>query len=227
MKWAIAAAALVVVANGLVLVPVQRERSAPVSRTTIHVCPEQVHGGGEADEPPAVRLRLRPDAGPTPAGLDSAGLRALGFSERAVAGVGKARDSTFRWGRGRPAWVRLREATDSLGTLMVVEVAARREQLVPDSSSFRMRGIVALRERWSEATPADTSGPEPHRPVPGDGRGVVYPVVAQLMPGELHLDRQQIVAVRSAFGGSGVCAPPAPLQIANGAGGGVWVVGVR
>ena len=81
MRRAIAAMALVVLANGVVLVSVGRERAAPATRTTVAVCARHVIGGGTSDEAPALRLWLAPESLSTPVGLDAAGLRSLVFAE--------------------------------------------------------------------------------------------------------------------------------------------------
>jgi len=220
MKWAIGAIALVVVANGIVLVSAARERAAPATFATIDVCAGHLIGGGTSDEPPALNLEVAPESLSTPPGLDAAGLRALGFAEAAIAAVGKQRDSTFRWPRPRPAWVRLRQRNDSLERWAAVEVAPRRELLGSDSASIVVRGLVAFRESWS--------GP-PGRPVAGRVRtpGAIYPAVAELIPSQLHLDRQQMAFLRASLTDTAGCATKRQALIANGANGGIWVESVR
>ena len=89
MRPAIAAAALVVVADGLVLVSSSRERAEPATRTPIDVCAAYLSGGEKSEAPPALRLEfVRDSLGPLP-GLDSTGLRALGFTEAAAVAVGR------------------------------------------------------------------------------------------------------------------------------------------
>jgi hypothetical protein len=227
MKWAIAAVALVVVANGVVLVSTGRERAAPATLSPIDVCAGQLVGGGTSEEPPALRLSFAPDSLSTPAGLDAPGLRALGFGEAMIAAVGRERDSTFRWPRSRPAWVRLRQRPDSLDQWAVVEVAPRRELLARDSATIVVRGLVGVRERRSGPSPEGMPGHEHGGPVRLRTPGVIYPAVIELIPPQLHLDRLQIAALRSALTDTVRCAVTKRAMIANGANGGIWVESLR
>jgi hypothetical protein len=227
MKWAIAAMALVVAANGVALVSVGRERAAPATLATIDVCNGHLIGGGASDQAPALRLVLAPESLSTPAGLDAPGLRSLGFAEAVIAAIGRAHDSTFRWPRPRPAWVRLRQQSDSLEQLAVIAVAPRRELLVRDSASIVVRGLVGIRLRWSGPPPA-AAGDHDHAAMSrGGAPGLTYPTVLELIPSQLHLDRLQIAALRSALTGTDGCAVKRQAVIANGAHGGIWVEAVR
>jgi hypothetical protein len=224
MKWGFAAAALVVVANGIVLVSAGRERAAPGTLTAIDVCATHLIGGGNSDDPPALRLTIAPDSLATPGGLDPAGLRALGFAEAAIAAVGTGRDSTLRSPRARPAWVRLRQQDDSLRRFAVTEVAPRREGLAPDSLSLIVRGRVAFRQR--PVVPPPGPGAE-HHPAGVSARVVVYPAVIEVIPAQLHLDRRQIAELRNALPGSAGCGATRQAMIAHGARGGIWVEALR
>lgn len=227
MRWAIAAIALVVVANGVALVSAGRERAAPATLATIDVCAGHLIGGGSSDEPPALRLEVAPEPLARPAGLDTPGLRALGFAETVIAAVGRERDSTFRWPRARPAWVRLRQRTDSLGQLAVAQVAPRRELLASDSASFVLRGRVGVQERRSPP-PRNPPGGHDHAAMGRVGRpGVIHPAVLELIPVQLHLDRRQMATLRSTLTDTIGCAQQRQAVIANGAKGGIWVKAIR
>jgi hypothetical protein len=56
---------------------------------------------------------------------------------------------------------------------------------------------------------------------------VTYPVVIELIPRQLHLDRSQIATLRGALGDTAGCAVKQQAVIANGANGGIWVEAVR
>ncbi len=227
MKRAIAAMALVVVANGFVLVSAGRERAAPATFTTIEVCAGHIVGGGTSDEPPALKLSVSEDSVPTPPGLDAAGLRALGQDEAMIAAMGRTRDSTFRRPRPRPAWVRLRQRADSLEQWTVAEVAPRRELLAPDSASIVIRGMVGVRELRSGPPPEGMAGHQ-HGPRGPDQRPrVIYPAVVEVIPFQLHLDRHQIATLRAALTDTTGCGVTKQAVIANGAKGGIWVESVR
>ena len=228
MRWAIAAMVLAVVANGVVLVSAGRERAAPAILTTLDVCAGHLVGGGTSDEAPALRLVVAPDSLLTPAGLDAPGLGALGFTEAVIAAVGRERDSTFRWPRARPAWVRLRQQSDSLRQLAVDEVAPRREQLARDSASVVVRGRVSLRIRRSGPPPSPGPG---HDHAAADRLrppGVIYPAVIELIPSRLHLDRVQSATLEGVMlTDTAGCAGRKQAVIANGVNGGIWVESVR
>jgi hypothetical protein len=226
MKWAIAAMTLVVAATAVVLTSAWRERAAPATLTSIDVCAGHLIGGGASDQPPALRLVLAADSLSTPPGLDAAGLRALGFAEAAVAAVGQQRDSTFRWPRTRPAWVRLRQRADSLEQLDVVEVAPRREQLARDSGSIVIRGLVGFRERRSGPPPDAVAGHD-HGRMGRRPPGVMYAAVIEPIPWQLHLDRDQVAALRATLADSAGCRSKKRAVIANGARGGLWITEVR
>ena len=227
MRWAIAAMVLAVVANGIVLVSVGRERAAPATLTTIDVCAGHLIGGGPSDEPPALRLAVAPESLSTPAGLDAPGLRALGFREAVIAAIGRERDSTFRWPRARPAWVRLRQRSDSLAQLAVVEVAPRRELLPRDTATIVVRGLVSLRVHGSGPPPS--AGPGHDHAAAGRGRtpGTIYPAVSAPIPSQLHLDRLQIAVLGGLLIDTVGCAVKKQAVIASGANGGIWVESVR
>ena len=221
MKWAIGAVALVVVANGVVLVSAGREHAAAATMATVEVCASHLMGGAGSDDPPALGLKVVRDTLRTPRGLDSAGLRALGFDQAAIAKLGRPRVDTARWTLERPAWVRLRQRDDSLRQFEAAEVAPRREQLAPDSTSLIVRGLVAV--RWLRVGP-----PRP----PADGAGapppdIIYPVVDEVIPSMLHLDRHQIANLRAALPDSAGCTITKQVVIAQGAKGGIWVEAVR
>ena len=227
MKWALAAIALVVVANGVVLVSAGRERAAPASRTTIDVCAGHLIGGGTSDEPPGLKLEIAPESLSIPAGLDAPGLRALSFAEALIAAVGRDRDSTFRWPRSRPAWVRLRQRSDSLQLLAVAQVAPLRDRLARDSASIVVRGLVGIRERRSGPQPGPPSGHDHAAMDRLRAPGVLYPAVLELIPAQLHLDRRQMATLRSTLADTAGCARKRQAVIANGANGGIWVEAVR
>jgi len=226
MRWAIAAVALVVVTNGIVLVSAGRERAAPASLTTIDVCAGHLIGGGTSDAPPALRLVVAPESLSIPAGLDPPGLKALGFTEAVIAAVGREPDSTFHSPRPRPAWVRLRQRNDSLEQLAVVEVSPRRELLARDSGSIIVRGLVGL---WARTAPPPSPATGHDHATAGRVRtpGVVYPAVIELIPSQLHLDRLQIATLRGALADTGGCAVKQQAVIAHGGKGGIWVESVR
>jgi hypothetical protein len=222
------AVALVVAANVLVVVSAARERAGPASRATVAVCARHVVGGGDSEEPPALLLRTATDQAAVPAGLDSAGLRALGFSAEAAAAVGGERVPDMRWPRPRPAWARLHQAGDSLARFTVVAVAPRRELLAPDSTSILVRGRVSLLPGRVEpgADAGTAAGGHQHGPQAPAG-GAVHAAVVEVLPSALHLDRGQAAALRRALGGSGGCAVRGEVVIANGTRGGIWVEAVR
>jgi len=230
MKWAIAATALVVVANGVVLVSEHRARGAPATLTAIEVCSANLLGGEGSDDPPAIRLGLAADAPSVVQGLDSAGLRALGFSEASVLAAGRQRDSTFYWPRTRPGWVRLRQNDDSLGSFAVIEVAPRRAQLAGDSTSLILRGLITFRERRNDPPPASSAGGagHDHAAMAPDGTpGIVYPTVSEVIPALLHLERDQIAQLRASIPDSLGCSVKQRVLIANGANGRIWVAALR
>jgi hypothetical protein len=80
------------------------------------------------------------------------------FGEAVIAAVGRERDSTFRWPRSRPAWVRLRQRSDSLEQWAVVDVAPLRARLARDSTSIVVRGLVGVRERRPAPPPDPATG---------------------------------------------------------------------
>jgi hypothetical protein len=230
MKWAFAAAALVVVANSVVLVSVRRERSAPATIATIDVCPANLLGTRSSDEAPAIRLRLVADSPPVVPGLDAAGLKALGFSDPTAMAAGRLRDSTFHWPSPRPAWVRLGQPGDSLGSFTVLEVSPRREALSRDSTSLILHGLIGYRERWNEPAPPPAAGGAAHdhaAMVRGRNPGILYPAVIELIPSLLHLDRGQIAQLRAGLPDSAGCTVRHRVQIANGSAGGIWVQEVQ
>jgi hypothetical protein len=116
--------------------------------------------------------------------------------------------------------VRLRQRNYSLEQFAVVEVAPLGKSLARDTASLVVRGLVSFRERWSGS---------PLKPGPGRiGRpGVIYSVVTELIPSQLHLDRQQMAVLRSGLTDTVPCAARRLAVIANGANGGIWVRSVR
>lgn len=226
MRWAIAGGLLVLVANGIALVPVRRERAEPATVATLSLCSGQLVGGPGSDLAPAIRLALAPDSGPPAPGLDAEGLRALGLAESAIAVIGHERPTGFRWPTPRPAWVRLRQAPDdSLHQFVVAEVRPRREQLAADSSSIVLRALVGLRQRMEgPAAPA----PEGHvhgGATPPSAPALMTAAVLEVLPRQLHLDWSQVTALRAAPGDSTACGGTRTVRVANGAEGGIWVVG--
>ncbi len=224
MKWAILAAGLVIASNGAVLISVFREDRSLAHRVTIDVCGANTVGGERSNQAPALRLETVTDSATT--GLDAAGLKALGFDEGVAAALARPRDSTFRWPRERPAWVALRQRGDSLKRFGVVAVASRREQLVPDSSSFVIRARVGIRFR---SDPSPGGGPEaaPHQHgAPDTGRTSsrrLQAAVVEVIPSELHLNREQAGALREAAPKATGCRPRGRAVIASGANGRIWV----
>ncbi len=223
MKWVLAAGALVVVANGVVLVSAGRERAGPAMHTTVDVCASHLIGGGDSDDAPALRLPLAPDSLFTPAGLEPDGLRALGFSEAVIAAVGRARDSTFRRPRPRPAWVRLRQRGDSLREWTVTEVVPPSERLPRDSASIVVHGLVSVRERRNLPPAAPTTAHDHAAATGAPTAGVIHAAVIEVIPFQLHLDRLQIAALRAVLPDSSACAVKRQAVIASGANGGIWV----
>lgn len=227
MRGAFAAALLVVVANGVVLVSARRERALIGAFTAIDVCAEHLTGGGDTDEAPALRLILAPDSMTDPSGLDEPGLQALGFADAAISAVGRERDSTFHWPRPRPAWVRLRQRPDSLAQWAVTEVVPLSGRLERDSTSIVVRGLVGFRERRQEPSPDATAGHQHGATAPAGTRGALYPAVLEVIPLRLHLDREQIAALRGTITDTTGCAVKAQAVIASGAGGAIWVDSAR
>lgn len=224
MKWAIAAAGLVVAANGAVLVSVYQERRAPARGVTIDVCGANTVGGDRSNQAPALRLETVTDS--TTAGLDAAGLQALGFDSAVAAGLGRTRDSTFRWPRERPAWVALRQRGDSLKRFGVVAVAPRREKLVTDSNSFVIQARVGIRYRLdvSPVGPPETAAHQHATPdTIGRSSRMLLATVVEVIPSELHLDRRQVAALREAPPKATGCRPRGRAVIASGASGRIWV----
>jgi len=218
---------LVVLANGLVLVSARRDRVAPAARTPVAVCARHIIGGGTSDEAPALRLWLAPESLSTPTGLDASDLRALGFAEQVVAAVGRERDSTFRSPRARPAWVRLRQRSDSLHEWSAVEVQPPGARPAPDSTSVVLHGLVVIRERPT-APPPDSAPGHDHAAMPrAHPAGVVHPFVIEVIPPQLHLDHRQIATLRSGLAESAGCEVQRQAVIVTGANGGLWVESVR
>ena len=56
---------------------------------------------------------------------------------------------------------------------------------------------------------------------------MIYPAVLEVIPVQLHLDRQQIATLRAALTDTAGCAVTRQAVIANGAKGGIWVEAVR
>jgi len=217
MRPTLAALALIAVANTVVVISANRERAAPATFTAVEVCASHLMGGAGSDDPPALRLALVRDTSTTPRGLDSAGLRALGFDQADIAKVGRPRVDSARWTLERPAWVRLQQRQDSLRWFHAVEVAPRRDQLTPDSTSLIIRGLISI--RWLRVGPPHQHADGP-APPPAD---ILYPVVDVLIPPMLHLDRDQIAALRAALPDTTGCSITRPVVIAQGANGGLWV----
>lgn len=226
MKRALAAVTLVLVANGVLLLLGASERSAPATLTTVEVCASHLTGGPGSDEPPTLRLDLAHDSAPVPAGLDAGGLRALGFSEAALAAVGRRQRAEYRAPFDRPAWVRLRQRREPDWTLVAVEVAPRRELLRPDTSSLIVPGLVALRAHW-RPPPADSGHVHGARPTPGEDESTVEPYVSELELSRLHLSRDQIATLRAELPDTAGCAITVEVVVAQGTRGGIWVAGVR
>lgn len=230
MKWAAAAAALVILTNGVVLVSEYRERSSATGTITIDVCAANLIGGGGSDQPPAIRLNLKMDTALAIPGLDSAGLKALGFSDANVRAAGRSRDSTFHWVRARPAWVRIAQQNDSFAAFTALEVSPRRESLTRDTTSLILRGLIAFQVR-SSAPPAqssDSGAGHDHAAMMGTrDETTIVPVVSEVLPALLHLDRTQIASLRGAIPDSGGCSTRRRVRIANGATGGARVVGIE
>ncbi len=222
MRWALGGIALVVAANAIALVPVRRERASPATLTTISICSGQLIGGPGSDMAPAIRLVLAPDSGPPAPGLESEGLRALGFPDRVITAVGQERPAGFHWPSPRPAWVRLRQAPeDSLHQFVVAEVRPRRELLVADSGSIILRGLVGLRQRMAPS-------PEGHQhggAAPAMVSAPLTAAVLEVLPRELHLDWAQVSALRAIRDDSTACGGERRVRVAQGAEGGSWVEG--
>jgi hypothetical protein len=209
MRWAVTAAGLVIAANAIVLVPVARDH--PVARVTIDVCAAAVIGGRQSQQAPALRLETVTDS--LTAGLDAAGLQALGFDATVARALGRTRDSAFWSPRDRPAWLLLRQGQDSLGRFSVVAVAPRRELLAPDSTSFVTRARVGVRYRF--ATLGDRANAS------------LFASVVEVMPSELHLDRRQIAGLGEASPKASGCRPRGRAVIATGARGGIRVESIQ
>jgi hypothetical protein len=223
MKRLILPVAIIVGANAVVLTLAARERAAPATPATVTVCADLLVGGeNDRNRPPALLLTLAPDSAGTTAGLDSAGLRALGFSAQVAEKAGKLRNFDDPWPRQRPAWVRLRQGHDSLHRFQAVEVAARREQLAPDSTSIVVLGIIGLVEHLPDQEPGsgahEHGGPRPPR-VPG----ILRASVVQVMPRELHLDHALMTDLRRTIPAAPGCGPTMQVVARQGRGGGIWV----
>lgn len=222
MRRAIGGVVLVVAANTIALVPVRQERARPATLAPVSICSRQLVGGPGSDMAPAIRLELAPDSGPPAPGLDAAGLRALGFTDRVIAVIGQERPTGFHWPSPRPAWVRLRQAPeDSLHQFVVAEVRPRREQLAADSGSILIRGLVGLRQRMVPSPEGHQHGGAAPATVPAP----LTPGVLEVLPRELHLDWAQVTALRAVRDDSTACGGARRVRVAQGAEGGIWVVG--
>jgi hypothetical protein len=226
MRWAIGGAGLILAANAIALVPVLRERTAPATLTKVSLCAVQLVGGPGSDLAPAIRIMLAPDSGTPAPGLDADGLRALGFTEPVIAVIGRERPTEFRWPTPRPAWVRLQQPPDdSRRQFVVAEVRPRREQLAADSGSIILRALVGMRQRMEKAPPpapeGHAHGGTPATPDPAR----MYVAVLEVLPRQLHLDWSQVTSLRAQLGDSTACGGTDTVRVANGADGGIWVVG--
>ena len=224
MKRLIAPVALVLAANAFVLALALRERGRPATPASVTVCSDLLVGGEhDRSRPPALLLTLAPDSAGTTLGLDSAGLRALGFPARVAGKTGQRRAYDEPWApRQRPAWVRLRQRGDSLHRFQAIEVAPRRELLAPDSTSILVRGIVGFVEHFPE--PEAGSGAHDHGgPKPPSVPGILRASVIRLIPRELHLDHALIAELRRTIPPDGGCGPAETVVVLQGDGGGIWV----
>ena len=150
-------------------------RSSPSSSGSTGFCGDSFPGRPPSEA--SIPLHVSAAWPSVPAGLDSAGLRALGFDDRVIAQIGRGRDPGFRWPLARPAWVLLRQRQDPSRVLEVVQVAPRRELLRPDSTTLVVRALAGLR-LWRNDHPR-----------------TVYPAVLEIIPAALHLDRQSVAAL--------------------------------
>ena len=207
MKHAwVGALAVVVLANAFAIGPVWRERAGDVRRVTIVACPAQVAGGyGEMDR---LRLMIHADAyDPGPAGIDAAGLAALGFDENAIAGLGDSASSYQRLASVRPAWVRIQQRPDSGRAWQVLAVGPTRQSVEGEGLivkgrigfAYEARGTVGLRR------------------------------VAQVfstVPTSLYLTSTQAERLRELRSSDVQCTKGMPVVIGNGRDGGAWVESV-
>lgn len=210
-----------VVANAAAFVLIRIDRTGTISRTPVAVCRAQLAGSGSPEEQPQLVLSFAQDSGAV-TGLDSAGLRRLGFSgaDLAILGQRQPGRSEYRWPRPRPAWVRLRQSDSAGRGFQPVEVARSRTALPPDSTSIVVRARVGLGLQFP-AAPRDSD--HVHRP--GEGATVVGRVF-EILPARLYLERPQFEAVRDALTDSSGCSLRRAV-LASASGGGLWVAEVR
>ncbi len=108
----------------------------------------------------------------------------------------------------------------------MIGVAFRRQLLSQDSISLIVQGRVGFREQRDAPPPASAGGAAGHDHAAmtrGHPPGLIYPAVIEVIPPLLHLDRQQIAALRAALPDSTGCSTKQRVQIATGASGGIWV----
>lgn len=214
MKAAWIAAGIVVAVNVLAIVPAARERATPVGRVTMAVCGGQVVG-----ELPMLDLRLAVPPGGLGGVVDDGTLLGVGFSARDVAAVGDTVMPGGVWPPPRHAWLVLQQEGDSLHHLRVVRVSADRP--VGGADELVVRGLIGIQFIW-------IAPPGQAPPTPGQRRSSVVGVaVVRLLPPQLGLDRAQALALKAVrVNGGAPCARTAPVTIASGPNGGIWVEGV-
>jgi hypothetical protein len=211
MKWGVAAVALVVVANGIGILPARHERNGTLSMIEIRVCADNLVGGATPDAPLRLRLDLATDStGTAVPGLDVNGLQALGFPHEVAGAIGGPFPTRPRGLALRPAWVRIRQQDAPQSRFVVVAVAPTLAALPRDSSSLVIRGLVGL-------TPITRGGAD----------RILTPMVREVLPAELHLDHFQVTVLQGARHEPTPCAAGLKAELANGAAGGVWVEAVH
>lgn len=223
MKWALVAAGIVVLANGVTIGQAARARGpAPVRLATVTVCARRVIGGPGSDIAPALHLDFTVDTLAPPDGLEAEGLRALGFGAQEIASIGAPPDSGYRPRPVRPAWLRLRQGSDSLRRLVVAEVRPALAALAPDTGSIVLRGSVGIRYRW--VPPDRAAGGHDHGGGAAVRPGVMAATVVELFPARLHLNRAQVRALQALPNDSTTCGGERRVTIAGATGGALWVV---
>ncbi len=192
----IGAAAVAVIVNAAMLVPVYRAHHRGARIVDAAVCSDHLMGGyGQTDR---IRLAL-PVQLKAVGALDRAGLMALGFRIDDVALVG----DTIVPGRfppSRPAWVRLVQGTDSAATWQAVAVGTRREDV--EGPGLVSRARISIFFGSTERLPR------------------VEPMV-RVEPASLYLRDGEAARLRELRVGASRCITS--LRLGNGTDGSIWV----
>lgn len=195
----IGAAAIAVIVNAAMLVPVYRAHHGGARIVEAAVCSDHLLGGYSQTD--RIRLGLPLDHVPTTA-LDHDRLVELGFSTADLMQIG---DTTpmRRFPPSRPAWVRLVQRTDSMQPWRVAAVGSRRDDVV--GAGLVVRARVAI-EHWVWV---------PQGPVR------VAATVRRTEPASLYLRDDEAARLRSLRVGASRCITP--LRLGNGTDGSVWI----